>query len=493
PVLVALLIGLLFAVTNLPWNLDNYDQAKQAFTPFEMVQTGHWLYQHTPNEMIATKPPLVGWISAAVFRLTGSWDAAWRLPSIAAAIALLIVLTRAAVQAYGATAGLLAMSACGLNLLSARLAALVRTDMPLGLVVFLIGLLIWQRVRAQDGRPQARTLRRERWFMFILLTAAMMIKGPIVYAFLLPGIIVFQWRYRGTQISAWCGWWPWVASLVLFLLWVAGGIIWAPGFYEQVVLHEFAGRFSESVHRSQPVYFYLPHLLHKFGPWSVLMIALGILWWKKSRVEGARGNGKTMRQILPRSPEIAWLLFWGLGGVVVMSLVPSKRVDRIFPVVPPLCLLLAAQFARCVARDDLVVRTRRWSGIALVLACLGTSAYAAGKIFDGFRSGDGALVQFGAAVRAETAAHGWRYEVIGGKEEGLLLYLRRPHFTSPDEAIALWNGGTLEALVAPAEEVPRLLSALHQAAPAGLEASITIKGQPCRYALLKKIPPPVSR
>src|SRR3954467_12955321 len=69
---------LLFAIGNLPWNLDDFDQAKQAFTSFEMVERGHWFYQHTPNWWVATKPPLVGWISAAVFEVARSWELAWR-------------------------------------------------------------------------------------------------------------------------------------------------------------------------------------------------------------------------------------------------------------------------------------------------------------------------------------------------------------------------------------------------------------------------------
>src|SRR5437867_8932214 len=49
------------------------------------------------------------------------------------------------------------------------------------------------------------------------------------------------------------------------------------------------------------------------------------------------------------SPETFWLLCWSVGGLILMSLIPSKRVDRIFPIIPPLCLLLAAQIARLVA------------------------------------------------------------------------------------------------------------------------------------------------
>src|SRR5438094_1290952 len=107
---VAAVILLLFAIANLPWQLDDYDQAKQAFTSFEMVKESHWLYQHTPHEGVATKPPLVGWISAAFFTVTRSWEIAWRLPSLVAALALAIVLFRAANDAYGTVAAIIALS-----------------------------------------------------------------------------------------------------------------------------------------------------------------------------------------------------------------------------------------------------------------------------------------------------------------------------------------------------------------------------------------------
>src|SRR6266513_6073992 len=145
--LVASLTALLFAFANLPWQLDDYDQAKQAFTSFQMIKEGRWFYQQTPHEHVATKPPLIGLISAALYGLSRSWDVAWRLPSFLAAVALALLLFRTAESAYGLTAGVIALGAFGLNLLSPRLATLVRTDMPLALVIFLIGLLIWQGVR----------------------------------------------------------------------------------------------------------------------------------------------------------------------------------------------------------------------------------------------------------------------------------------------------------------------------------------------------------
>src|SRR5437773_11164847 len=102
--IVGALAILLFLVTNLPWQLDDYDQAKQAFTSFEMIKEGHWFYQRTPQEHVATKPPLVGWVSAGLFFLTRSWEVAWRLPSFLSAIALSILLFCSASSAYGSSA-----------------------------------------------------------------------------------------------------------------------------------------------------------------------------------------------------------------------------------------------------------------------------------------------------------------------------------------------------------------------------------------------------
>ena len=457
---VAALIVVLFAIANLPWQLDDYDQAKQAFTSFEMVKEGHWLYQHTPHERVATKPPLVGWMSAALFAVTHSWEIAWRLPSLVAALALAFVLFRAAKDAYGKVAAVIAVGAFGLNLLSPRLATLVRTDMPLALVIFLIGVLIWQRVRHEDEWKL-----RDQVYIFVLLTAAMLIKGPIVYAFLLPGIAVFQLHRGRTRPprapktnsgSAWPGWWPWVASLAIFLIWVGGGIRFQPGFYEEVVMREFVGRFGETIHRPQPLLFYLPHLLHKFVPWSVLMIGIAAV--------GLRSRNWRLRSVFRElSPETFWLLCWSVGGLIVMSLIPSKRVDRIFPVIPPLCLLLAAQVA--------LARVYRWSAIALAFAIFFTGGYTGWKVITGYRDHRDALAVFGRNIRHEAEAHHWRYEVVSAKDEGLLLYLRKTNFVKPADAITEWNTGNLDALVASKEKAAVLIRDLQGAALSQLQSN----------------------
>jgi len=359
----------------------------------------------------------------------------------------------------------------------------------------MIGLLIWQRVRHEDEWKLD-----DQVYVFVLLTAAMLIKGPIVYAFLLPGIALFQLRaFKERRLgqpstanltvgkpsllgsatrraSAWPGWWPWLASLAIFLVWVAGGIWFQPGFYEEVVMREFVGRFGETIHRPQPLLFYLPHLLHKFAPWSVLMIGIAAV--------GLRSRNWRLRSLFREmSPETFWLLCWSIGGLIVMSLIPSKRVDRIFPVIPPLCLLLAAQIGgrRSSSRSDgfpavnleidpesvrgrslnaKATTLRPYLAITFIFAILFTGGYTGWKVITGYRDHRDALAIFGKNIRHEAEAHHWRYEVVSAKHEGLLLYLRKTHFVKPADAVTEWNAGNLDALVASKEKAAALMSEL---------------------------------
>jgi hypothetical protein len=184
------------------------------------------------------------------------------------------------------------------------------------------------------------------------------------------------------------------------------------------------------------------------------------------------------------SPETFWLLCWSMGGLIVMSLIPSKRVDRIFPIIPPLCLLLAAQMGNIFANEQLRTRACHWSAIALIFSIIFAGGYAISKVVSGYRGHRDALVLFGRAVRQEVEAHRLRYEVVSAKDEGLLLYLRRPHFIELDRAIAEWNAGNLDALVAPTEKAPALMRELHDAALSQLRLNKRKEGQGRGYVLI---------
>jgi 4-amino-4-deoxy-L-arabinose transferase-like glycosyltransferase len=251
-------------------------------------------------------------------------------------------------------------------------------------------------------------------------------------------------------------------------------------------MREFVGRFSETIHRPQPIFFYLPHLLHKFGPWSVLIVAIALVNL------GAR-NWRLRSVFREMAPETFWLVCWSIGGLIVMSLIPSKRVDRIFPVIPPLCLLLASQITgsdaalpRKLSGIDATRRPYLWSAIALLFAMLFSGGYAGWKVITGYRDHRNGLAIFGRNVRQEAESRHWRYDVVSANDEGLLLYLRKTHFVELTNAVTEWNTGNLDALVASKENATVLMRDLKAAALSQLESNERERERGRGYVLITR-------
>ena len=164
----------------------------------------------------------------------------------------------------------------------------------------------------------------------------------------------------------------------------------------------------------------------------------------------------------------------------------SEMCIRDSPMIPPLCLLLAAQIAprncshgpagrssrsieldetahRAVATRTALARVYRWSTIALAFAILFTGGYTGWKVITGYRDHRDALAVFGRNIRHEAEEHHWRYEVVSAKDEGLLLYLRKTHFVEPADVITEWNVGNVDALVASKEKAAVLMRDLQGA------------------------------
>ncbi|PYK65019.1 MAG: hypothetical protein DME50_10575 [Verrucomicrobia bacterium] len=171
-----------------------------------------------------------------------------------------------------------------------------------------------------------------------------------------------------------------------------------------------------------------------------------------------------------------------------MSLIPSKRVDRIFPVVPPFCLLLAAQVSGTVSapRQAVAEAWRPFLVVALISGILFTGGYTISKVVSGYRDHRDALVVFGRKVRHVAETNHWRYEVISARDEGLLLYLRKTHFIEPDRAQAEWNDGNLDALVVSTEKAPAVMPQLQGAAVSQLKSNQARDGRETGYVLITR-------
>ena len=141
-----------------------------------------------------------------------------------------------------------------------------------------------------------------------------------------------------------------------------------------------------------------------------------------------------------------------------MSCIPSKRVDRIFPVVPPLCLLLAALIGS--SRRE---RVARWSAVTVLAAILFSGSYTLFKVGYGFRKHRDVLVKCGRDFRQRAAERGWNYEVLLDRDEGLVIYFDRPGFLDRGREVQRWNANQLDALVLPEKIHAQILPQLKEA------------------------------
>lgn len=448
--MVVVLTVVLFATRKLPWSLEAYDQAKQAFVSYQMVESGHWWFQETPDGDTATKPPLAGWMSAGFYFLCGRhWFPAWIFPSLLSGLLLVWLLDRGARVCSLAPSSLdpyllrsVAVAAVGLNLMAPHLSALVRTDMLLSFLLFVPGYMIWRKQKEQTGWTTG-----ERLLFSLVVLASMMTKGPMVATFLLPGMVAAWWllRRRGQRFFGWCGWWPWLVPLSIFLLWIGAGILWQPGFYEDVVVKEFAGRMT-GAHKSQPIYYYVVQLLYRIAPWSFLLAGMAL---------ARRG-----RELARTRPEILWLACWTLGALIVMSLIPSKRTDRIFPVVPAACLWLV-ELVGGWQRERLGRFSLRKVLVGLVvLASLFSGIYAGTIVIDAYRADQGGLRRFARKARTEAQSKDWKLAVVLGRDEGMPMYAGTEKFISPEEAGELWQTQRISGLILDREYLPKMVDDL---------------------------------
>jgi hypothetical protein len=275
---------------------------------------------------------------------------------------------------------------------------------------------------------------------------------------------------------AWPGIWPWLAPLLLFLLWAGVGILLSRDFYEQVVLREFLGRFQtgeHAVHQPRNPFFYAGLLLLRWQPWGILLAMVFAL--------------RAVRSRLRSDPALLWLACWGFGGLVLMSLIPSKRFDRILPALPPLCLLLPALIPRLAADRFRPEKLRRAAYASIAGAALFSTAYAVSKACWAYSRKQRGLVDLGETALRLAGGNPRQIGVVRGGDEGLLLYTRQTRFLSEESACKAWNRGSLRFLVLPekarASALPRLENARCVAETGRID------GKASAYMLLEKTGP----
>jgi len=299
-------------------SLHVHDTARWGLLAREMVQGGEWLVPHRYGDLYVNKPPLYLWLVAAPSALFGEVTPFWvRLPSAIGLVMLVLGTAAWARMRLGSAkaarfAGLLALATPSVLWLGRE----GRLDM-FGSGLAVLG--AWQVDVAASGRGSRRT----PWLAGLLVGCALLVKGPpLLLAPLLVACLPFpgqpaRERWRASR--------PWIVLPVgvgLALAWFVPAVLQAgwSAYGRPLLVGQAVDRLAgESTHTHGPLY-YLGAIAAEMGPFGVAYLALGAL------ALTARG-----RRFLGAGAGPARLF---LIGVLLFTLVPTKQVRYLAPLVP---------------------------------------------------------------------------------------------------------------------------------------------------------------
>jgi 4-amino-4-deoxy-L-arabinose transferase-like glycosyltransferase len=309
------------------WGLGSMDllslnEGRRALAIQEMVSSGNWLLPHLNGELYLTKPPLLYWLSSSLGFIWGVNEWTLRLPSALAAIAVLIMVYRYALQQSGKWAALFAVQLLIANLGFAMLGR--RAEIEMLLTALCVGSLLsaLQYIQSQSSK---------NWIIlsYFLLALALMTKGPLAILLVTLPLLIAAIYSKNPHIKAvLLSGRGWLIFLVVGLTWYAI-VSWQLGFdiWATIAKRDMLDKMqSES---AKPILSYLAWIAVDF----MLLIGLFLV-----------GVKEFFKQQFQQSRQLV-LLAATILPLIIFSLFSNKHAKYLLPIYPLIAILLAIKLA----------------------------------------------------------------------------------------------------------------------------------------------------
>jgi len=325
------------------------DEGRNAEVAREMAVSGDFVVPHLNGLPYLDKPVFLFAASALSIRALGTNELAARLPTLVFSLGTVVLITLFGWLRFGRRTGLIA----GLMLASSPIVLAFA-----GTVIFDAVLMFWVSCAAIAFHLALEQAHRG-WCLagWAAVGFAVLTKGPI--GLLLPLLIgVGEAIACGTPLRRMFCWPGLLAFLLLVGTWFLAVTLRHPDFPHYAFVRETFERVAtDSMHRTGPIYYFIPILFAGTFPWVTLLLAgaprLTVFWRQRRRDE-------------------SFLLLWLLLPILFFSLSQSKRPGYILPVIPALSLLCA----RILQVSPASLRPALWIA-APILAGLGAWLLAA--------------------------------------------------------------------------------------------------------------------
>lgn len=422
--------------------LTDRDEARFAQATRQMVETGDWLdirFQDAPRYK---KPIGIYWLQGLAVTASGEGSDAplwvYRLPSLAGAVAAVLLVYGVGLVLGGPTTGLMGALLFASTILLGVEARLAKTDAVLAATVLLAQLALASAYLDPRRTP---TLARSILF-FGAIGLGVLVKGPLIL--LVCGLTLAVLMIAERSWSLLKALRPLIGvplALAIVLPWlVAIGVISEGAFFQEAIGRDLLAKVAsgQESHGAPPGTYLLASLV-TFWP-AVAFIPAGIAWMIAHRSQ----------------PAARFLIAWALPAWIVLELVPTKLPHYVLPLLP--ALTLAAALA---VRDGAAASRAWWSrashawlavlGVLLAIALPGAFVFLEGRadplgLAVGVLAGAAAIVAWRLAARGRMRLAVWASAVAAGVTAvlayGVVLPAARTIWLS-DEAAATAAGLSL--------------------------------------------------
>ncbi len=312
--------------------LSGSSEARELHVAQVIHDTGNWL-SPTRNGLVASKPPLYHWITAALAEVLGIEviPALGRITSLLFAAGTLYITLLLAHTLFSKDAERSAVIKLTAFILVttygfSNMAVTAMVDMCF---TFWVSLACYFILRRFASTMIEMNLREYDFsYFFFAAGVATLAKGPL--GFVLPSAIIFFCiaMKEGVRTAARLCFAPRIGWLIYLLVAVPWYILLSFGGAQEFIDRQI---FFENVRRafggehipSGPPWFYLPSLLSKAAPWSALFL-LSLVVARSKSIAARIGNT------------------WFIVVFVGFSIAAGKRHSYLLPLYPPMALALAA-------------------------------------------------------------------------------------------------------------------------------------------------------
>jgi 4-amino-4-deoxy-L-arabinose transferase-like glycosyltransferase len=324
-VLLLLTICLFFwGIRSLP--LSDPDAGMYADIGTRMAASGDWMTPRFNGLRYLEKPPLLYWLIALIYRLTGpsEWGAhLWPAIAGVAGVAMTYGLGR---EMFGPSVGLLSGLILATSIGYFAFAKVVSTDLLFVAFLSLALLAFWRWYRSHVGGW--------RLLLYGGMGFAVMTKGVI--GLLLPGLIIasFLALTRDLPTVKRLGlWWGIPLVMAVALPWHLGVALLHEEFFSFYVIDNHVLRFLGQrafVEDDVPLSFlgFLAATLMLFVPWSLCLPA------------ALRDSARKLREATPEGKSLVFISLWGGLIIFFFALSPLKLEHYGLPAFPALAVLV---------------------------------------------------------------------------------------------------------------------------------------------------------